>query len=394
MPYNTWPETSKVAYEVAFQMYFYDKNLADYLTSIDPYTEHYRTTKRFREQFAVRSITYHYKSLLYDTVGIWESDDSLIIGFRGTSTDPLRLLNYIPVDYHQRLLANLKSKGLKFSEFINLPYMKERDKSCDKLQFKKGKLDRNSIIAEVTGTYCTIGLTTPISSPTRANKKAEYTRDIDRIKSKVFEGLTGLKAGGQNELNGGYSHASSFSDCKADANIAFASSTNTLNQDPKHLFAAEFAKKIIDEYKNKKKIIFTGHSLGGSLAFYAFKQCLLDYQEKNTGHPERKNGYYFVGFNAATLKNIDMARVSQYDTLQTWKDRAIHYRNNTDIVSYLYGETDYYNPLGFQIFSPKNDFCPTIIYDDNDKGLHARRHDLRTFKLCKYPVLHEANFEK
>jgi hypothetical protein len=261
-----------------------------------------------------------------DSVAVFLSkgpNKKVVFAFRGTDLcDPLRFLNYIPNDYEETLqeivVENSGFLGLFGSDEFNRRFNEDQ---------------KRAFLYQATSRYCQMD--------------ALYGLSTEEHNAKYFN--VALQGG---SLSGGYFYAAPNSDCKAD-NVIFQASTGVYGEnvarDYKHIETSKWAQRVIDAVKvrfNIESIIFTGHSLGGSLALHAYLRC----------DDERK---IFKGFNAASLKNLDgLHRALNPST-------AVHYRIYRDTTSYLTGR--YVPTIAYVIEDAANEF--TTLSNEDFHGL-------------------------
>jgi hypothetical protein len=166
-------------------------------------------------------------------------------------------------------------------------------------------------------------------------------------------------------------------------------------KDIKHEEAAKSAERAYENWKNftkdkheasgkaqherkTPKIIISGHSLGGSLGFYAYYHL-----KKIVSKPEERRLWfkapeiYFVGLNPATLKNYDILGPELDKLDKDWKNDVVVYRKNGDIVSRAAGNGE-------------GSYIPSFTYTIKDPvskyslgETHSVTHGLETFKMCE-----------
>jgi hypothetical protein len=198
------------------------------------------------------------------------------------------------------------------------PFFPEESIPCS-ISYTKSATSREAILADTTAEFAQL-------------------ESIPLLSAWQIETLKKQRRGdGQwEQLKGG--RGAPYSDFIADAHIGsvFLGSRNLAEMDAKHKAAVDHATKYADkliEHYPKVEFVFTGHSLGGSLAFAAFLQAKVKY-------PQVKSWY--VGFNAATLSNYeDVISELRTNTPHVFSvtgdivrlDHAIHYRNEGDLIS-------------------------------------------------------------
>jgi len=235
-------------------------------------------------------------NLSRDSVAVFLSkgpNKKLVFAFRGTDLcDPLRFLNYIPNDYEETIqeivFDETGYEGLFGSAEFNARFNED---------------DKRFFLREATARYCQMD--------------SLYGLSTEEHNSKFFNVSSDYYG-----LEGGYNAAPN-SDCKAD-NVIFKASTGVYGEnvarDSKHIETYQWTRDVIKYVSvrfNIQTIVFTGHSLGGSLALHAYLKC----------DDERK---MFKAFNAASLKNFDGLH-------RALNKSAIHYRIYRDTTSYLTG---------------------------------------------------------
>ena len=346
MIYDTWDEESQLAFHCATRAYHYDAELIKNYYKESGESKLYRTNDKRRSDFNfLKKKIVYLGELSTDTFGVWQikSSSTLIFACRGTSSDPIRLLNFIPSTYNEKFKAELAARNLSVRQFEDLPFSandlySSRAYTCDS---PKLPLTRADIIEAVNAYFCRVGPSLLLYEP-----------EPRHIASNV-------------SLNGGAFYAKNFSDCKADRTILLDSSN--LKDDLKHVFVGRKALELLST-KKYNKMIFAGHSLGGSLAFHAFKECSIKF-------PEMDLTYY--GFDAAQLSNFGVSDLNR--ARPSWRQNARQYRMNSDIVSF----TPPYVP-----YVTNANFVPTYSYDD---GLgyftkNSSKHNLIFFLICDYKL--------
>ena len=231
-----------------------------------------------------------------DSVAVFLSkgpNKNVVFAFRGTDLcDPLRFLNYVPNDYEETIQEIVHERsgysGLFGSADFNSRFNEDQ---------------KRAFLFEATSRYCRMD--------------SVYGLSTEEHNAKYFN--VAIQGG----LGGGYYYAAPSSDCKAD-NVIFKSSVGVYGEnvarDYKHLETSKWALYVLEYLKLRfsiQSIVFTGHSLGGSLALHAYLRC----------EDDRK---MFKGFNAASLKNLDGLH-------RAMNGSAMHYRIYRDTTSYLTG---------------------------------------------------------
>ena len=296
-----------------------------------------------------------------DSVGFWYHMDleALVIGFRGTDTaDPERFLGFVPTDYEEKL----KSVMLQKKDLDSIPYNAECN--CSAPITCKTRLSYEDILIETTKKFCEFGIAhSGFDHKLQGRERETYNYDIR----------------GGYDIKGGLRYrCTKNSDCNSDQTILNASlSIGDIYNDLKHQEVSSWVvnklKQKIFRGRNVKHIIFAGHSLGGSLAFYTYlKVCSL-------GTIDNKM-LYFAGFNSGSLKNYDDFG---FPTDRTWKKRCEAHRILKDIVSLYYGN-----------------MIPTYVYKrpDTSNGEEGYRvlsgpnvHGIKNFMCTNYEPYIEYN---
>lgn len=277
-----------------------------------------------------------------DSVAVFLSkgpNKKLFFAFRGTDLcDPLRFLNYIPNDYEETIQEIVYDRTSYEGPFGDAEFNRRFNEE-----------ERRLFLYSATSRYCKMD-SLYLSTEEHNAKFFNVAQDRD------------LKE----QLEGGYSYGAPNSDCKAD-NVIFKASVGIYGEnvarDSKHLDTFKWTREVIEYAKlhfNIQSIIFTGHSLGGSLAYHAYLKC----------DDERK---VYRGFNAASLKNFDGLH-------RAMNDKAIHYRIYRDTTSYLTGQ-----------------YVPTVAYVIENADVEFASlsnedfHPLHMFKV-RYLSTIETNF--
>ena len=343
---------------------------------------------------------------------------TLLLGFRGTDTiDPFRFLGYMPHDYSIQL--EKQASSISKSQYDALPQYPPDFCGCEKdcktvsdAEKRKYKLD---FVAKTTESYGGLipNLVLPLASGTSSwLPSANMT---ERDKRETFEGTdlknrdrtTGELQGGERKEGANCSVdktlfssnvciGAEWSDFVSDLRISMGLIKGGQMKDVKHLHAAIEAEKAYKAFKSftieqisaknikrgdqvAPKIIISGHSLGGSLAFYAFchlKTFLANVKDSNRDGWFKAPEVYFTGFNAAQLKTFDALAASL--TESNWRNNAVHHRNLNDIVSR--GVRTVSGADGNQI--------PTVSYSIKKPAewigsTDSLTHGLETFKMCE-----------
>lgn len=324
--YDGWNEVCQSAWNSARQTYWYDLDIVRKSGITNSYNK-FRSSERIRGDFDLDGRMFRYdSSLSSDTFTVHAAKlphmTAVILGFRGTDTmDPMRYLNYIPDSYEARLAENFqKATGFNYSDWNSKknPFteeMIERAEDCS-ISVQANAKARETILAETNLSFASANMMPlmTLSSIKDSSQKKNGDKYWQRL------------AGGR---------GAPYSDFVADSNIAsvLIGSRNLGAIDPKHESAQKFADYILPKFTGNIEFVFTGHSLGASLAFASFLYAKTKY----------KNKMWFVGFNAATLANFEdvieemkSSSPSSFSTDENGNmrlDNAIHYRNEGDLIS-------------------------------------------------------------
>lgn len=284
-------------------------------------------------------------------MGFWHHGptNSLVIGFRGTDmADPERFLGFVPIDYVERLSSVLKrhKTSLELLDY-NTQCQCEEPINC------KPDLSAEDILKQTTASYCAFGPGQQIFGFNHKLKKGEsmaFKYDFKDIK------------GGENRclLN---------SDCFSDQNIynGTVSYINEFKNDPKHNEVSMWTVAQIPKF-SFSNIIFAGHSLGGSLAFFTYLKAIKAYSLENV---------YFCGFNAASMRNFDTFDVP------TDLSRCEAHRIRKDIVSRFYGKK--VPTVVYQ--RPDMTNAEDILYHYSGSNIHG----IHTFMCNNYNIINKFN---
>ena len=363
-PWSTWPDVSKVAFEAAEMAYAYDLSLYSSPEAAEANAK-YRTNELRRHDFPSALGTMFYRSAWStDQCAVFTCRNMIMLAFRGTDFDPNRYLGFVPDDYDENLMRQLRiwgdSASLTVEEGLNkLPFsLIERCKctmtKCDEKTFKS----RENAIGKVSDLYCHIDPSTSIREET----------------SNLI-------------LRGGLGRCSSFSDCAADLRIAHFGlpgnkwATELMN-DPKHVQAMHTAIDALRRFKETFEnpvVVCTGHSLGGGLGLYT-------HLELNLRDQVQWEHSYFIGFNSALLGNYyKMAnRLSAKNAL--WPTHAVSYRDKYDIVSRGALESDKGSVQVIDYKRPKSPGAWLLNLSD------TLTHGLWIFKSCGMKAESETTF--
>jgi len=307
-PYSSFRDWEKLGFHAALNVYGYDNTV--------------RGTKRYRSNLNNRGTIYleDYTRMNYlrggqmqinnDSVGFWyhDSSRSLVVGFRGTDTaDPERFLGFIPDGYKERLNETMNALN---PLGIELPY--NSFCSCDKPIRCEGPLSYEKVLEKTTKMICDFGV---------FHRGFDYNL-YGRERQTFDYSISG----------GDIYRCMPNSDCNADQNILNANFYSDITNDPKHTEVFNWVldrlqRNVIKQIRECERIIFAGHSLGGSLALFSF----LEASQSGLFDPTK---LYFTGFNSGNLKNFDKVN---FPTDQNWRDRCHAHRIRKDIVSYRYG---------------------------------------------------------
>jgi hypothetical protein len=288
-----------------------------------------------------------------DSVGFWYHEDtqSLVIGFRGTDiADPERYLGFIPENFKERLDQTMEEMN-PFDD--KLTY----NTTCNCTQPIRCKPEESyeDVLVKTNQSFCTFGFF-----------HTGFDYNLYGRERQTFDYA----------LEGGKYRCLPNSDCNADQNILNGALKGGIENDPKHVEVSNWAlSRLMDQrlkpMRECQRIIFAGHSLGGSLAFFTYLMA-------QNRFPSEK--LFFAGFNSGSLDNFNKFAMP----LDNWKSRCIAHRIRKDIVSFKYG-----------------DQIPTIIYkrfdmDDNEEPISQLSgpliHGLKAFKCSNYNVISRANF--
>jgi hypothetical protein len=262
----------------------------------------------------------------------------VVFAYRGTDTaDPNRFLNYIPGDYEETIKSIVfKSPAFKLLDIDSKELVRSEPFGTDLFNTFFSMAEREKFLNAATAKYCAIGISTvKTERPLNArvwNSSLVMTQDI----------------------TGGVFSAAPNSDCKAD-NIITKNSVNNLSKyigattdiqnETKHNQTWSWTHKILRKLKAPNMtFIFTGHSLGGSLACNSFLNATED-DDLNC---------VFVAFNAASLFNYNAYR----RTIDLLSKRMIHYRFLNDATSQQYGES--IPTVNFQAKATDIDIVPKL----------------------------------
>ena len=433
---NTWKndEVTKIAFRAAEIAYGYDLDLISSITGKKIYDEifleavqKFRSNDLNREDIElfnkdgkVRNRLEYKSSNSSDQLAVFSKinhdETTLVFGFRGTDTvDPMRFLGYIPHDYEIHWRQLIQDFGEE--KYLQLPNFAPSFCGCKDLCNIEPYSYKSQFVEATTKRYGFLGIATsgsflikPIFLPahnmtSRDNKHLFSGGSRDDRSNCSQANIVGL---GLPYLKGvrGSCIAAKFSDFNSDAILAGGlfdfeeknEESFAIIKDEKHERAASEIVSVYESFKLKAEedheinlrqrhaqkaptIIVCGHSLGGSLAFYAYLTLKRYLSAKDGG----RDGWfsapqvYFRGFNAALLENFD-----RLDFPKKYLINALHIRNENDIVS-------------FGIVSGLGNLIPTQSFKMEKKASHyissgdTLTHGLEAFKKCKGEVVKTYN---
>ena len=327
-PYDSWNEVSQAAWQASRQSYFYDLSILQ--RNNIPLDKHYkfRSTPNVRETFEIDGRKFKYASnLSTDTFAVFVCEmkhlTAVIFAHRGTDAlDPFRFLNTVPETYEKKLAANfMAATNMEYKDWQDErknPFTSEETIPCS-ISYAANAASRESVLSETTAEFAQM-------------------ESIPLMTSSHIKNISKPKNGDMHwqQLIGG--RGAPHSDFISDANVGsvFLGSRNLGDIDAKHKAAVDHTSKYVEKFLeayHKLEVVFTGHSLGGSLAFASFLHAKANF-------PTLKSWY--VGFNAATLSNFeDVLSTLRTKNPQVFTssgdivrlDNAIHYRNEGDFIS-------------------------------------------------------------
>jgi hypothetical protein len=409
-PYDTWNNVCKAAWNASSQSYSYDLNLivrqalaknpsasqtsrkvisGEALANYGKYRSNNETRKNFTLQ-SEHSISTDRKEFVYksemslDTVSVHvlseRTQDVVVLGFRGTDpADPMRLLDYIPEDYDSKLKSNYEKaleRPFTWDRWNSLKFQDYSRSTCTEVVEDKSD-KRGSILSKTTELYANVG-----------GVATNYLSDFSG--SAVSSAITQKRRESDKQwdyLHGGADRAAPYSDFVSDLLIAKgkvveSSDKNIRSIDEKHMEAARHAEKVVKYFLGlgKKTIfIFSGHSLGGSLALISHIRCKTAFEESNI---------WYVGFNAGQLKNFDsffQKVITSKELFDHYLKQTIHFTNQYDIVSQGYKKVGLF---GYTPLAGLGSYIPVVEYFVSDAAkhyiasTHSGVHGIWTFAEC------------
>lgn len=375
-PYEQLRDWEKVAYLAARDSYNYDDDIPVF--AVKPSSkfkqilrnedyeactrEEVNRLKRLRSRrglrgniplgfsFRKKSTTLQYSSVQsYDSLAVYylgsPADLTMVLAFRGTDPcDPVRFMNYIPDTFEAECMALLRRdlRGVavpenlrwgtlsmvRFMESNNMTWSESEQygtRTCPDPCVGCKLMSKEDIQLRVCQKFC--NFTNPLSAYPSKRRPDQNLRLWNVYQYPAFV---------KDDLLGGENRAQQNSDCYADRFIVGSSTDLTrrtnVSADIKHQDTAYAALYAVKTAK-PRRVIFTGHSLGGSLAFNTYKIALELYSSVAT-----RPVLYFAGFNPASLRNFDTSRLERYD--DRWQERAKIHRISGDVVSFLSGKRE------------------------------------------------------
>lgn len=433
-PLSRFTDWEKLGYYAASEAYKYDNSLPMYNGILNApiqggpdlqYLRSLRSNPDLRNNIEVSGTIFRYISeLSTDSVAVYFHEGTLVLGFRGTDNiDPVRYMNWVPHEVrgnsqtftfrdaleritNEELAAHNKPR-IVFSNSLHWgsPQFEKQFAArggrytrtdvcgieCTACTSTNIGLTKANILEKACALYCTFqkvgGGPPALNVPRDATSRKffnVYRYNFDKTfaeRNTIFQGgLVGRFNSGNCEKN---------SDCFADYQIrhesgvaladplGFRNAYANIRNDEKHrqcVLCAFNAYDTLVQSHSIKNIIFSGHSLGGSLSFFAYALALEKLSRVKC---------FYVGFNAATLKNMNNKAkyLGSYDS--DWKSRARNHRNTGDIVSFFYGEH-----VPMVEYVPIANPSLKLIPDTNSPGYI---HGLDTFGTCDSRVGQTAN---
>jgi hypothetical protein len=355
VPYKTWPFLYRLAWEASDLSNGYDESFYKSLQMVEN-LRRYRYNDQERGPFFLDGHRFEYRSKLStDQCAIWtlqgyEKHDILVFAYRGTNFDPVRFLNDIPKDIDTKLrayIARHNSNRKQMTDISDLPFTGSDFCNCsmDECPISKSSLTRDNALFNVVQGYC----------------------DKDTVDK--------------------------YSDCYSDLVLLSASLgliESVESKSVKHREAAKHAIEVTKTFLEMAKhpiILFTGHSLGGSIGYYAYLKTIEEVPK--TMWPS----IHYVGFNPGVLGTF-AAFVKTNQTLQSsyqWLRNTIVLRNTFDLVSRP-------NIDGLDALGP---YTQVISYKrNNDKEetsmgrFDTLTHSLWPLKSCEHTITDTRGYEE
>jgi len=419
--FSSWNEIAQLGLRAAQKSYAYDLDVMREDKKRKAYTGEflegvklYRSTDEDRSSFILEADEYesiqvkktkqrkkvgrefsYISAASSDQMAVFRHETTMLLGFRGTDTrDPIRFLGFLPSDFEDTVQNLFNSRK---------PYL-ESELNTFASRFTYNKLQQQgglkySNLKRYLPAFC--GCEQLCETSERVNLRPDMHKAFyieNAIKKYGELGLSVLNpvlptanmSGREVVFEGGAYKAATWSDFVSDLRLSRAGgllkskffSRTDETDDPKHEDARKEAVLAFTTFLELMKlkgvynptVVVSGHSLGGSLAFYAYFHI-----KKYCASIKSKATIYFVGFNAAQLKNFDS--LGSYLTSHidpNWKKEAIHYRNQNDIVSAGTGDADGYQipSVSYALEGRKADL---FLAQSSD----SLTHGLEGFKFCK-----------